>query len=140
MPRRGAAVGECTKKGPAMEADPFDRVGARGLPRILDDQSGTQMALQPSPEMLSPSSQSSPTSGCWMPSPQYSSVQLLQPSPAVVLPSSHSSAWLAQPTPLPQPEAVSVQLESQPSQLLKLPSSHCSGACTTPSPQWAMPT
>src|ERR1041385_7984987 len=98
-----------------------------------------QVASQPSPSVVLPSSQSSPRVTTSL--PQRVSRQLSQPSPSTRLPSSQSSPAVT--TPLPQP--VGRQLWSQPSPSTRLPSSQPSPAVTTPLPQpvgrqlWSQP-
>src|SRR4029079_16203821 len=116
-----------------------------------------QLAEQPSPSTLLPSSQSSWTT---MPSPQRDMHEPLlqsgsfwqsaeQPSNGSALPSSHPSApstflspqvvwlhWLGLPLHF-QPSS-SLQVSHQPSPAVTLPSSHSSGSTATPSPQRAM--
>src|ERR1043165_7331736 len=98
-----------------------------------------EVASQPSPSVVLPSSQSSPRVTTSL--PQRVSRQLSQPSPSTRLPSSQSSPAVT--TPLPQP--VGRQLWSQPSPSTRLPSSQPSPAVTTPLPQpvgrqlWSQP-
>src|SRR5689334_12575967 len=88
-----------------------------------------QLAEQPSPLCVLPSSQVSPVSTLWLPhcGPPGSVWQVEeQPSPSSVLPSSHcspvSTLWL----PHTGPPGSVWQVEEQPSPSSVLPSSHCS--------------
>src|SRR2546426_416398 len=99
--------------------------------RMILHGSSWQLAEQPSPDTVLPSSHCSPASTT--PSPQRGSRWQVaeQPSPETVLPSSHCSPgsrmWL--------PHTSSRQLGEQPSPATVLPSSHCSPASSTPLPQ-----
>ena len=101
-----------------------------------------QVALQPSPAVLLPSSQVSPVSTLLLPHTAAGSDSVwqvaLQPSPAALLPSSHCSAPSFLPSPHTAAPMVSVvQVFEQPSPSVVLPSSHCSAPSFLPLPHLA---
>src|SRR5438034_8429187 len=94
-----------------------------------------QVAEQPSPETVFPSSHSSLLFFWTIPSPHTSFLHFCeQPSPLLRFPSSHCSA----PSRMPFPQGVAAQAGEQESPSTVLPSSHCSNGSSAPFPQVAV--